>query len=189
MALSHYPLFLCAEVWCSFVWLFLWHFSFSFPLLMCCAVLSYSVMSDSTFFLFYGLLFSLPIRGDVNGKETSCQCRRHKRPRFDPWVGKIPWRRAWQLTPGFLPENPMDRGAWRDMVHRVANGWAHLKRLGTHAHTQALCICVLTFDSQPLRLILFLFWCLSCPQIHSVKPGQRTSFITTIITVFKDLQE
>ena len=22
---------------------------------------------------------------------------------FDPWVGKIPWRRAWQLTPIFLP--------------------------------------------------------------------------------------
>ena len=25
-------------------------------------------------------------------------------PRFDPWVRKIPWRRAWQPTPGFLPE-------------------------------------------------------------------------------------
>ena len=25
---------------------------------------------------------------------------RHK---FDPWVGKIPWRRAWQPTPVFLP--------------------------------------------------------------------------------------
>ena len=22
---------------------------------------------------------------------------------FDPWVGKIPWRRKWQPTPGFLP--------------------------------------------------------------------------------------
>ena len=22
---------------------------------------------------------------------------------FDPWVGKIPWRRAWQTTPVFLP--------------------------------------------------------------------------------------
>ena len=28
-----------------------------------------------------------------NGKEFSCQCRRHKRHRFDPWVGKIPWNR------------------------------------------------------------------------------------------------
>ena len=25
------------------------------------------------------------------------------RPEFDPWVGKIPWRRAWQPTPVFLP--------------------------------------------------------------------------------------
>ena len=23
--------------------------------------------------------------------------------RFDPWVGKIPWRRKWQPTPGLLP--------------------------------------------------------------------------------------
>ena len=23
--------------------------------------------------------------------------------RFDPWVGKIAWRRAWQSTPVFLP--------------------------------------------------------------------------------------
>ena len=27
---------------------------------------------------------------------------RHKRCGFDPWVGKIPWRRAWQPTPVFL---------------------------------------------------------------------------------------
>ena len=26
--------------------------------------------------------------------------RRHE---FNPWVGKIPWRRKWQLTPVFLP--------------------------------------------------------------------------------------
>ena len=25
------------------------------------------------------------------------------RRRFDPWIGKIPWRRAWQATPVFLP--------------------------------------------------------------------------------------
>ena len=28
---------------------------------------------------------------------------RHRRCRFDPWVVKIPWRRAWQSTPVFLP--------------------------------------------------------------------------------------
>ena len=27
----------------------------------------------------------------------------HKRHRFDPWVGKIPWSRKWQPAPVFLP--------------------------------------------------------------------------------------
>ena len=29
--------------------------------------------------------------------------RRQKRHDFNPWVGKMPWRRAWQLTPECLP--------------------------------------------------------------------------------------
>ena len=30
-------------------------------------------------------------------------CLQYKRPGFHPWVGKIPWRRAWQPSPVFLP--------------------------------------------------------------------------------------
>ena len=41
--------------------------------------------------------------GGTSGKEPACQYRRHKICGFDPWVGKIPWRRAWQPTPVFLP--------------------------------------------------------------------------------------
>ena len=37
------------------------------------------------------------------GKEPACQCRRHRRCGFEPWVGKIPWRRVWEPTPVFLP--------------------------------------------------------------------------------------
>ena len=29
----------------------------------------------------------------LSGKESACQCRRHKRHGFNPWVGKISWRR------------------------------------------------------------------------------------------------
>ena len=36
----------------------------------------------------------------LSGKELVCQ---HRRGRFDPWVGKIPWRRKWQPIPVFLP--------------------------------------------------------------------------------------
>ena len=42
--------------------------------------------------------------GGTSDKEPTCQCRRHKRHRFDPWVRKMPWRRKWQPTPVFLPE-------------------------------------------------------------------------------------
>ena len=41
--------------------------------------------------------------GGASGKETTCQCRRHKRREFHPWVGKISWRRERKPTPVFLP--------------------------------------------------------------------------------------
>ena len=41
--------------------------------------------------------------GGASGKEPTCQRRRQERLRFDPWVGKIPWRKAWQPTPVLSP--------------------------------------------------------------------------------------
>ena len=35
----------------------------------------------------------------LSGKESACQCRRLG---FDPWVGKILWRRKWQPIPAVL---------------------------------------------------------------------------------------
>ena len=53
-----------------------------------------------------------------SSKEPACQCRRRG---FDPWVGKIPCRRTWRLTPVLVPgEFLLDRGAWWATVHGVA---------------------------------------------------------------------
>ena len=41
--------------------------------------------------------------GGPVGKEPACQRRRHKRRGFDPGVGEISWKKAWQPTPVFLP--------------------------------------------------------------------------------------
>ena len=46
---------------------------------------------------------SLGFPGGTSGKESAYQWRRRKSCGFDPWVGKIPWRRAQQPTPVFLP--------------------------------------------------------------------------------------
>ena len=68
----------------------------------------------------------------TSGKEPTCQCRRHKRFRFNPWVGKIPRRRAWQPTLLFLLQNPKDRGALQAIVCGIVNSQILLKWLRTH---------------------------------------------------------
>ena len=69
-------------------------------------------------------------------------CLQCRKPRFNPWVRKIFWRREWLLTAVFFPdgyllqysclENSMDRGAWQATVHGVAksqrlNKWCSIK--------------------------------------------------------------
>ena len=64
--------------------------------------------------------------GGTSGKEPACQCWRC---RFNPWVRKIPWRRAWQPTLVFLPgESP---GAWWATIHGVAESQTWLKQFST----------------------------------------------------------
>ena len=88
--------------------------------------------------------------GGASGKEPGCQCRRHKRGGFDPWVRKIPWMKAWQPTPVFLPgeshrqrslENPMDREACWATVHGIANSWILPKQFSTHTCKWTLLDC------------------------------------------------
>ena len=72
--------------------------------------------------------------GGANSKEPVSQCRRYKRPGFDPWVGKIPWRRAWQPTPVFLP-GESHRQRYLVGLHGVTKTWTGLKQLGMHTHS------------------------------------------------------
>ena len=61
-----------------------------------------------------------------SGKESSCQCRRHKRLWFDPWVGKIPWKREWQPTPAFLPGKAHGQKSCWATVHGVTKSQMRL---------------------------------------------------------------
>ena len=64
--------------------------------------------------------------GVTSGKEPACQC---SRPRFNPWVGKIPWRGKWLSTPLFLCGESMDRETWARYsvwLQRVRHDWSNL---------------------------------------------------------------
>ena len=74
------------------------------------------------------------------------------RPRFDLWVGKIPWRRAWQPTPVFLPgeshgqrslagysprgrkELDMTERLSPAYTHQTCSYWLHLNSSITKSH-------------------------------------------------------
>ena len=66
----------------------------------------------------------------LHGKESTCQWRRL---RFNPWVGKIPWRRKWPPTPVFLPgkshgqRSVMGYSSWgrKRVTHDLATEHAH----------------------------------------------------------------
>ena len=55
----------------------------------------------------------------LSGKEPTCQCKRHRRPRFNPWIENIPRRRNWQPVQSSCLGIPMDRGILRATVHGV----------------------------------------------------------------------
>ena len=71
--------------------------------------------------------------GGASGKEPTCQCRKLKRRGFDPWVQKVPWRRARNPLQYSWLENPMDRGAWLATVHGVAKDQTQLRQMSTHS--------------------------------------------------------
>ena len=48
-----------------------------------------------------GVMYGLPRW--LSGKKSACQGKSPRRHGFDPWVGKIPWRRKWKPTLVFLP--------------------------------------------------------------------------------------
>ena len=71
--------------------------------------------------------------GGISDKEPACKCRRCKRFGFHPWLGKIPCRRAWQPTLGFLPgESHGQRSLPGYRVHRLGRSQTQLKQLSRY---------------------------------------------------------
>ena len=72
--------------------------------------------------------------------QRSRNCLQRRRPGFNPWVGKIPRRKAWQPTPVFLSgKSHGQRSLVGYIVHGVAKSQTRLKRLSAHTQMPTLC--------------------------------------------------
>ena len=92
--------------------------------------------------------------------EPSCQGRRCKRCRFNPWVGKIPWRKEWQPTPVFLPGE--------------SHGWRSLEGYSPRGHqesdtTEYACMPFLRLPAPNSRWLLSLL----CPKLRDAVTAWR----------------
>ena len=76
--------------------------------------------------------------GGLVGKESTCNAEDPGNHRFNPWIRKIPWGRAWQLSPVFLSGESHE---WRSLVGY--SSWGHkeldMTKATEHiAHTQGI---------------------------------------------------
>ena len=53
---------------------------------------------------------------------------------WETWIGKIPWRKAWQPTLIFLPGEPRGQRTLAATVHRIANSRTRMKQLNRHMY-------------------------------------------------------
>ena len=70
--------------------------------------------------------------GSSDSKEYTCSV---DRPVFDPCVGKIPWRRAWQLAPVFSPGECHEQRSLADYSPWGGKELDRTERLSTAQHT------------------------------------------------------
>ena len=70
-----------------------------------------------------------------SGKEPACKSKRHKGHGFNPWVGKIPWKRAWQPTLVWRIPWTEEPGRLQSMEsQRVGHDWSKL----AHMHNEII---------------------------------------------------
>ena len=121
----------------SICWWTNWQSSLGNDLLSCLEHLKHKVLFLTAFWqgyfvcLYFKIVWILYHLCGLSGKVSTYQCRRCE---FDPWVGKIPWRRKWPPTPVFLSGkshrqrslvgySPRDLKSWM-CLNDWARGWA-----------------------------------------------------------------
>ena len=91
-------------------------------------------------------------------------CLKCRRPRFDPWVRKIPWRREWQPTPVFLSRKSHGQRSlvgyspWgsKRVGHNQATKHTHRHVRDSVRSTLLLTLCHLFLHNQPIyKSIIF----------------------------------
>ena len=102
-------------------------------------------------------------------QESTCQCRRLKRCRFDLWVRKNSWSRKWQPTLVFLPGKSHEQRSLADYSLWGSKELDTTERAHTHTHTHThtpeLSVQSLEWDTPEFKFWLTTFYSLTLGKI------------------------
>ena len=101
--------------------------------------------------------------GGASAEEPTCWCRRHKRCGFDPWVGKVPWKRSWQPTHS---SSHAWKTPWTEDPGRLQSLWGSQRV--RQDWSDLACMCARTWPCPaPTGWPLALLWYSSQTHSHS----------------------
>ena len=116
-------------------------------------------------------------RGFPSGSDgrVRLQCRR---PSFNPWVGEIPWRRAWQSTLVFLPGEPHGQRSYGQQQMGYSP-WGHIESNTTEGltHTHSSFVnhaYVMQSPQNPRKMGLKSFRVGDCVEAHPETMGSAS---------------
>ena len=109
------------------------------------------IRHSGTFFLYWSIANYSP---GGNSKEPACQHRGYKRCGFDPWVGKISWRRAWQPSPVFLPG---EFHGQRSLVGYGPQGHKELDMAEATQHTQLINDVIVSGEQRGTQPYIYMY--------------------------------
>ena len=96
--------------------------------------------------------------GGTSGKELTCQCRRHKRRDFYPWVETISWSRKWQPTPVFLPGESHGQRSLKGYSPQGCTESDTTEWLSTYTHQQSPYVKLNIFFICWKKKVLLDYW-------------------------------
>ena len=158
----------------------------------CCVVLLCSVVADSLWphmtvahqaplsmgFSRQGILEWVAISSSRRTSQTRQRiCLQCRRPGFDPWIGKIPWRKEWQPTPVF---SPGEFNGQRSLVgyslwgHKESQRDGHDWISAVQQHKSALCV-----HMSPLSWTSYCLPCSPTPLGHHRAPGRASELYSS----------
>ena len=117
-----------------------------------------------------GQLYAFLENWRVSGKEPICQCKRHKRCGFDPWVRRIPGGGYGNPLQYSCLENPMDRRVWWATIRGITKTqtrlplYNHFIHIHTHTNTKLIMVLSIGNAQMPLKLGLC---CVLGPSVRS----------------------